>query len=121
MSHRRLPLFLRAMNGHLDVDLPNCLRHRLGSLLACLERYLEGRVVQLRRVEKEPGGHATPWWIYAQLSPAAKSSSVVVFGETDHAEVNAVPHLWVRGKEKWIGAGFHAAGASLRTVLGFGG
>ena len=60
----------------------------------------------MARVQGAGGGHVTPWWIYAQLSPAAVSSSVVVFGETDHAEVNAVPHLWIRGKEKWIGDGF---------------
>ena len=94
------------MNGQRDVDVPRCLRHRLGSLLACFEKHLQGRVVKQWRVYKEPGGHVTSWWIYAQLSPAAVSSSVVVFGETDHAEVNAVPHLWIRGKEKWIGDGF---------------
>ena len=60
----------------------------------------------MARVQGAGGGHVTSWWIYAQLSPAAVSSSVVVFGETDHAEVNAAPHLWIRGKEKWIGDGF---------------
>ncbi len=94
------------MNGQRDVDVPRCLRHRLGSLLARLESYLQSRVVKQWRVNKEPGGHVTPWWIYAQLSPAAESSSVVVFGETDHATVNAVPHLWTRGKDKWIGDGY---------------
>ena len=94
------------MNGQRDVDVPGCLRHRLGSLLARLETYLRSRVVKQWRVDKEPGGHVTPWWIYAQLSPAAESSSVVVFGETDHAAVNAAPHLWTRGKENWIGCAY---------------
>jgi len=94
------------MNGQRDVDVPRCLRHRLGSLLACFEKHLEGRVVEQWREDKEPGGHVTSWWIYAQLSPVTVSSSVVVFGETEFAEVNAVPHLWIRGKDKWIGDGF---------------
>ena len=94
------------MSGQRDVDIPPCLRPRLGSLLAGFEAFLHGRVIAQWRVDKEPGGHVTSWWIYCQLSSAAPSSSVVVFGETDFAEVNATPHLWVRGKAKWIDAGY---------------
>ena len=49
----------------------------------------------------------TPWWIYSVLSAEALSSSIVVFGETDHAEVNVTQHLWVRGKAKWISMGYN--------------
>ena len=94
------------MSGHRDVDIPSCLRPRLGTLLAGFGTFLRGRVIEQWRVNKEPGGHVTPWWIYSQLASEAPSSSIVVFGETDHAEVNATPHLWVRGKAKWVSMGY---------------
>jgi hypothetical protein len=44
----------RAMNDHLDIDVPPCLRQELGSLLGRLETYLAQRVAKRWRIEKEP-------------------------------------------------------------------
>ena len=66
---------------------------------------------------QEPGGHVTAWWLYACLDHRASSSSVVVFGETVHAAVNATPHLWVRGKEKWLGGSFRLLQDFLREEV----
>ena len=52
----------------------------------------------LWRVQKEPGGHLTGWWLYVRLTNQAPTASVVCFGCTDYAAVNSVPHLYVRGK-----------------------
>ena len=60
----------------------------------------------------------TPWWIYATLSDLAPSTSVVVFGETAHAEVNPVPHLWIRGKKQWIDEGFSLLRAFMKSLVG---
>lgn len=62
----------------------------------------------LWRVEKEPGGHLTGWWLYVRLTNQAPSASVVSFGCTDYADVNPVPHLYCRGKSArrdYIGTG----------------
>ena len=42
---------------------------------------------------------------------------MVVFGETTHDDVNPVPHLWVRGKAKWIGIGFELLTNFFETEL----
>ena len=104
-------------NGQRDVNVPLCLRGRLGSLLASLQQFLQDRGIEQKRVPKEPGGHVTDWWIYATLSGLAPSSSVVVFGETEHLDVNPVPHLWVRGKKKWIDMGFSLLSAFMKNLM----
>jgi hypothetical protein len=43
-----------AMDGHLDLNVPPCLRQELGSLLGRLETYLAQRVAKRWRIEKEP-------------------------------------------------------------------
>ena len=95
------------MSGHRDVNIPPSLRSRLGKLLQGFETFLKSRVVKQWMVNKEPGGHVTSWWIYAVLSARAPSSSIVVFGETRHDDVNPIPHLRVRGKAKWIAMGYN--------------
>jgi hypothetical protein len=98
--------FFSAMS-HMDVDIPAILHPLLSTLLADFEVFLnEQQQGPCWRVAKPPGGHITPWWIYLRLSTEAPVSSVVKFGETIFAEVNPVPHLWVRGKARWIDAGF---------------
>ena len=85
----------------IDVDVPGMLRAGLGTLLADLEIFVRARGLRARREYKPPGGHVTPWWLYVTLAEDAPSRSEVQFGETDHAEVNPVPHLWVRAKEAY--------------------
>lgn len=90
------------MSGHRDVDVPEPLRHRIGTLLADFEEYVRAvrPDVVLERVEKPEGNHVTPWWLYATLNNTKKSR--VVFGETTYAAVNSVPHMWARGKADYI-------------------
>lgn len=92
-------------NGHLDVNVPVALRGRLGTLLEALEAALEEKGIRSWRVEKLPGGHITPWWLYACLDKRAPKLSQVQFGETVHQAVNPTPHLWCQGKSKHLEEG----------------
>ena len=69
------------MGGHADVDVPSALRGRLGCLLAGFEQYLAARGYAARRMRKPPGGHVTPFWVYARLNAALAKE--VQFGETE--------------------------------------
>ena len=95
------------MDGHADVDVPVALQGRLGSLLSMLEIYLTRAHAAwpLKRRHKPPGGHVTPWWLYATVDTSCPKKSRLQFGETDHAEVNPVPHLWVRGTRDFLHLG----------------
>ena len=55
-------------------------------------------LIEVWRRDKEPGGHLTPFWLQARMSTRAPSASVVQFGCTAFAEVNAAPHMYVRAK-----------------------
>ena len=93
---------LRTMTAsHVDVNIPRCLQARCGTLLGAFEQMLQRKAFCVWRVDKEPGNHITPWWLYVRLSSSAPSKSVAKFGETDHASVNPIPHLWVRAKEDY--------------------
>ena len=100
--------FAMPANGQRDVDVPSTQRHRLGSLLADFEswlRRLQPEVLVVGRQEKEEGGHVTGWNLIAVGRVEAPAKSRLLFGETIHAAVNPVPHLWVRGKQQWLGFG----------------
>ena len=86
---------------HVDVNVPERLQGRLGQLLKDFEVFAQRRGFVTKRVEKESGGHLTPFWVYVRLDERAPSRSLVQFGETRHDEVNAVPHLWTRAKEAY--------------------
>ena len=88
--------------GHVDANVPAALLPFVGRLLERLEKRLQGAGIHCWREAKEDGGHITPWWLYASLGATAPRQSQVVFGETIHKEVNPRPHLWVRGKQKWL-------------------
>jgi hypothetical protein len=93
--------------SQIDIDVPVCLQHLLGSLLGhFVEFFLENVLhATIWRTQKNDGGHVTPWWLYARMSLAAPRRSVLQFGETTYKAVNPVPHLWVRGKAAWIQEG----------------
>lgn len=99
------------MSGHTQVDLSEDKLLCIGGLLEGFESELKRTPgVTCWRVMKEPGGHVTPWWLYARLNPG---SAQIQFGETTHAAVDARPHMWVRGKDKPRNAG----AALLRSWL----
>lgn len=93
-----------ASNGYAAVDLPSGLMCELGHLLTSLQNYIQAKSLHHWVVAKPPGGHVTHWWLYALLD-VREQRSQVHFGETDHDEVNPVPHLWLNGKANWIGLG----------------
>ena len=82
-------------------NVPACLLGKLGNLLEEFESYVRRQGLYTRRVQKQPGGHITHWWLYVRFEEQAPSRSLVQFGETCHAEVNPAPHLWLRAKEEF--------------------
>ena len=90
-------------NGYFHIEVPDALVSEIGTLLPSLLNYIEARSLRHRIVEKPPGGHVTPWWLYVTLDPRhAWSSSEVQFGETTHDVVIETPHIWVHAKQKWM-------------------
>jgi hypothetical protein len=93
------------MSGYRSVDVPLAVRPRMGHLLAEFEQFLTLGGFFCTRVPKLPGGHITPWWLHISVNGEAPVKSQLKFGETDYASVNPTPHLWVQGKEPYIGKG----------------
>ena len=91
--------------GFAEVNIPPELMHELGWLLTSLQNYVDGKRLTHWTQTKQEGGHATPWWVYVRLDPRRRAQSIVHFGETTHAVVNATPHLWIQGRAKYIGLG----------------
>ena len=91
------------MNGHVDVNLLLGDRHLAGAALVVLFHELQSAGYKPRYKRKEVGGHICLNWIYVQFGDY--ETSTVVFGSTLHDTRNPVPHMYVRGKAKWIGQG----------------
>ena len=87
-----------AMVSHHDVDVPGCLRRRMGTLLAEFEAHIAEQGRRPTQVTKEVGGHVTPWWLVWSEDPRCCAQSRIQCGETIYKAVNPTPHLWVRGK-----------------------
>jgi hypothetical protein len=104
--------------GHVDVNIPLELRPRVGALLQEFKCYLlEHDQVNLTCDAKPSGGHITPWWLHLTMSAGAPTESRLQFGETLYAKVNPVPHLWVRGKARWLGTGVALLTAFMQRTL----
>ena len=91
-------------HGFADVNIPVEMQCEVKFLLSSLKHYVHARHLVHWVVDKEKGGHATDWWLYCKLD-IRNQKSRVQFGETVHDEVNSVPHLWIHGKQNWIGIG----------------
>ena len=62
---------------HVDVNVPERLQARLGHLLKDFEAFAQRRGFVTKRVEKESGGHVTPFWVYVRLDERAPSRSLL--------------------------------------------
>ena len=76
------------MNGHIDVDIPICLRPFVGSLLGNFVTDVGKSGFDWHTAPKDEGGHVTGWWLYVILDKRASAKSKLQFGETVH---DAVP------------------------------
>ena len=92
--------------SHIDVNIPFALHPRMHTLLMGFEMYIkEKKIGKCWRVQRPPGNHLTQWWLYVCLSTDSPSAIIVQFGATIFADVNPMPHMYVRGKAVWIGVG----------------
>ena len=90
--------------GYVAVDLPYWMHATLGTHLAALERWIVVKYpdAKMGRTQKEAGGHITDWWLDASVESQRPIKSGVRFGETNHAAVNKVPHLWANAKKNYL-------------------
>lgn len=94
---------------HTHAPRMHCTHTLLVSAFIEREAYLVSIKFDVWRLDKEPGNHLTPFWLYCRLADTAPSASVVVFGATDFDAVNPVPHMYCRGKtsrQDYLGAGY---------------
>ena len=85
--------------GQYDVDVPANLLGAVGTLLSGFRVFLATKGYKSEVVAKEPGNHATPWWLYAGMVRGTMMGKVQ-YGETKHASVNATPHMYVRARRQ---------------------
>jgi hypothetical protein len=93
---------------HQDVDIPLSLRSQVGNLLGDFERFMIAAGFSTTRVDKQGSGHVTPWWLHVVFDERRPAKSRCQFGETTHASVNRIPHLWCRGKWEYSDQAFNA-------------
>lgn len=91
------------MASHIDVNIPSGMH--VGFMLEKVKELAMVKGLTFKTVEKPPGNHVTPWWLYVTFCDARSKQSTVQIGETVYAKVNKTPHLWVRGKAGWIELG----------------
>ena len=86
----------------VDVNVPPALQSQLGTLLKKFADFAIGREFMCdHKKTEDDGNHVTEWWCMVVLDGQAPRKSLVQFGETVHAKVNPVPHLWVRAKARY--------------------
>ena len=88
--------------GQCDVDLPLSTVHRAEGFLAQFAAWMNALGYSTWTVDKEPGGHLTPFWLYARMEMSCPTKSQVQFGCTSFAAVNARTHAYARGKGKHL-------------------
>jgi len=102
-------------SGHKDADLPASTVHRSASFLADMLQWLQGSGFTAWTVQKEPGNHLCPYWVYCVLDPTCTAKSKVVFGATRYAAVNPNVHAYVRAKQKYLPQAFELLSSFIET------
>ena len=111
----RLSALAEMASGHKDADLPLSTVHRSSSFLADMLQWLQGSGFTAWTVQKEPGNHLCPYWVYCVLDPTCTAKSKVVFGATRYAAVNPNVHAYVRAKQKYLPQAFELLSSFIMT------